>query len=176
MGKVLRGLNTSPNLPGAPSQHCWLETWLRSARDSCLQLARSTRGRASLASGEKRAKRGERAFPAALRPILAVLYREEPGLTEGSFICYLAKSSSSLGPRALVYNLCSSAPGILHNNRARFVFSQTSGTFEEQGGLQMLLMLCTLGLGTNSSAERIQGCQLEQTGCSFAPSSGNSVG
>lgn len=40
----------------------------------------------------------------------------------------------------------------------------------------MLLMLRTLGLGTNSSAECIQGCQLEQTGWSSAPSLGTSVG
>lgn len=57
--------------------------------------------------------------------------------------------------------LRSSAPGMLHNNQARVSLSQTSGTTEEQGGLQMLLMLHTLGLGTNSSDEYSRGCQSE---------------
>lgn len=102
MGKVLRGLNTSPNLPGAPSQHCWLETWLRSARDSCLQLARSTRGRASLASGEKRAKRGERAFPAALRPFSALL----------SLQCFTEKNQGSRRVHLFATSLSPAVPWV----------------------------------------------------------------
>lgn len=125
--------------------------------------ARNTNRQASLASGEKRTEKLD--FSQPPRGLSWLCFADEHLQSLGRRCALSAAEQGPAAPRsegsALQPLLRSSAPGMLHNNRARVSVSQTSGTAEEQGGLQMLLMLHTLGLGTNSSDEYIRGCQME---------------